>query len=92
MPPPGFCTTPPRLLSTTILVYLDPSITIMPEPSLRNQWSGHVDDNYEDGDDETTLHKEVIHTWTYGLANDAWHQRIETASSGSAAGQRHPSR
>jgi hypothetical protein len=82
-----FSTNPPRLLSTTTLVHLDSSISIRPAPSPRNQWTSRDDDRFEDGDDETTLHEEVIHSWTHGLADDAWHQRIESASSGSAAGQ-----
>jgi hypothetical protein len=83
---------PPQVLSTTVLVHLDSSTLIRPAPAARNQWSSRDDDRFEDGDDDTTLHEEEVHHWTYGISDDVWHQQLEAASSGSAAGQHRPTR
>jgi hypothetical protein len=80
---------PPRILSTTILVHLDSSMFIRPAPSSRGHWS-RDDDDYYDGDDDSTRTDEEAYPWTFGVPDDVWHQRIEAASSGAAAGQHRP--
>jgi hypothetical protein len=80
---------PPRILSTTILVHLDSSMFIRPAPSSRGHWS-RDDDDYYDGDDDTTRTDEVNYPWTHGVADDVWHQRLEAATSGAASGQHRP--
>ena len=78
---------PPRALSTSVLVHLDSSTYIRPAPAARNRWNNRDDYEFGDGDDETTLTEEQVHPWAHGIPVGVWHQRLEAACSGSAAGQ-----